>query len=941
MRTNSRSVVVLVGLVLLGMASHPLWSQTEGDFRTRVAVVPMANLTGEDAYDSIATTVTDTVGLVLRLLGSYAVTEVYDVPELAEIDVSQRESLQAIAEAQRFEEVVYGEVTRDEQRRLVFTLSLYNREEAAVKYQHTAIAPSVFDVFDAADEITIALVSEMSDMRIGFGSLEVVKTDGQGLYSIYLNGERIRNPDRDLARVLNGTYEITIHQDRLLGDTIVFRQTVDIIEDELTTVEFAIPAATAEEIAYLERRGRELSERAENAGEEEIEALLSEIAEFQNTARRAESDPQLRALAESILETATEQATQTLTALIQAGDDQYFSDDADFQSARDTYSRYASLINNVYDIRATETGSISGPVAIHADAAGEAIYVLHGIRSARLIALDANLVEVADTDTPFSASPPPEVTAPPQGGRVYATHPSMGIVIAYDGRLNEVARISLDDLPTGRSHTRSLVATDDGFLYVVQGTQVRVFDSQSDFQRDTAIEERFSAALATAGMMPSDACADDRNNIMLLDVEEARVLILNYLGEVISETELELSATRASHRNLHGFSVDPIGNYYLVDEGNHRILKFNRAGKFVTKIGTLGVDPGDLQAPQDIAVFGDGSLLVADTYNNRVQRMQLTATPIVLPEVAQLGVQFAERERTADRALERMDSVRASIKPLRPVGNFTGAIVAGGSSLGLAWLTGVTTESMHTIYEEYQAATDPGAALNLRQDVESQWFISRALMSGTILSAGIASVLVANAILTTTDYASAQRKAIGQLQALSLDAEYEVDPDRWRSLRGAQRVAVVTGVLPPLLGGAAAITLAEINTPISVGSTTFTPSEQSGIALLAGIAPPPVFGHLWGGRFHAGLALAGLVADALAGFGYWLNMSRGADWSPPVSDDGWSSWSRMWAEIQTQAPILFMTAGLGVRLTAGIYDTRNGWLETRDYNAFKAVRPIE
>lgn len=903
-------------------------AQSESDFRTRVAIIPMANQTGEDAYDSVATTVSDTVGLVLRLLGSYAVTEAYDLPELDQVDFSDPDNLHALAEEHRFEEVVFGDVTRNERRELEFTLSLYNREEDTVKYRESAVAATVFDVFDAADEITIALVEEMSDIRIGFGSLVVERASGQGAYSIHLNGERIRNPESNLERVLNGTYTLTIHQNRLLGNTVIFEREVDVLENEETIVEFEIPEATAEEKAYLEEQRAEIQALADSGAE--IEELLEAIAEFQATARRAESDPELRTLSESILEDATQSATRTLTALMEQADGAYYDERPDFESARDVYARFGSLINDVYEFSVGEYGALSGPEKIAATADGSRSYVLAGTSTIRV--LDQDLREIDTIPTRLPLNPAPELTVG-SDGFVYATHPTVDYVIVYSPEDDVTVEIELEEMPLDAGVPRVIASTAQGFVYVIQGTAVRVYDAQAGGERNTSIEERIADALSVQGFQPSHAQVDAGDNVVLFDEDTTEVLTLTYLGEMMQLAGLEIDALAESHVDAVDFGVDRIGNFYLLNADEHEVLKFNRSGSFVAKIGSFGADPGELQSPNGLWLYGDGSMLIADTFNNRIQRFELVATPIVLPEVAQFGVRFAGRETTATRAIERMEIVSESIRPLRPIGQLTGATVFAGGSFGLSLAAGLATESAYELYDEYLATTDPAELSSLRADVERQWVMSRAFMSGTIASVGIASILLTNAILTTTDYASARRKAIGQLQAISMDKEYETDADRWRSLRAAQRVGFFTGVMPPVLGGAAAITISQ------VGWEPLGP-DTAEYALLAGVGSPPIFSHLVGGRFHVGLALAGLVADALAGLGYWIAFERGDAWEPAPLLGNETTLGRMWREIEIQAPLLLMAAGLGVRFTAGVYDTQNGWLETRDFNAYEAIRPI-
>jgi sugar lactone lactonase YvrE len=53
--------------------------------------------------------------------------------------------------------------------------------------------------------------------------------------------------------------------------------------------------------------------------------------------------------------------------------------------------------------------------------------------------------------------------------------------------------------------------------------------------------------------------------------------------------------------------------------GNNRILKFDKAGKFIMEWGKLGTGPGEFDQPHALAFDSQGRLFVGDRNNNRVQ----------------------------------------------------------------------------------------------------------------------------------------------------------------------------------------------------------------------------------------------------------------------------------------------------------------------------------
>jgi sugar lactone lactonase YvrE len=83
----------------------------------------------------------------------------------------------------------------------------------------------------------------------------------------------------------------------------------------------------------------------------------------------------------------------------------------------------------------------------------------------------------------------------------------------------------------------------------------------------------------------------------------------------------------------NGVAADAQGNVYVVDANNHRIQKFDNAGRFVTMWGSQGEGNGQFQFVHPasagvnrgyVAVDRQGNVYVSDTYNNRVQKFDGT-----------------------------------------------------------------------------------------------------------------------------------------------------------------------------------------------------------------------------------------------------------------------------------------------------------------------------
>src|SRR6266481_4059708 len=99
------------------------------------------------------------------------------------------------------------------------------------------------------------------------------------------------------------------------------------------------------------------------------------------------------------------------------------------------------------------------------------------------------------------------------------------------------------------------------------------------------------------------------------------------------------AATRASLSAPFGVAVDKAGNLFIADTSNHRIRKVNPDGMVTTVAGKgVGGFSGDgsaatraaLNLPGGVAVDGAGNLYIADTFNNRIRK--LNTAPVIHTE---------------------------------------------------------------------------------------------------------------------------------------------------------------------------------------------------------------------------------------------------------------------------------------------------------------------
>ncbi|HLZ29385.1 MAG TPA: NHL repeat-containing protein [Chloroflexota bacterium] len=95
-----------------------------------------------------------------------------------------------------------------------------------------------------------------------------------------------------------------------------------------------------------------------------------------------------------------------------------------------------------------------------------------------------------------------------------------------------------------------------------------------------------------------------------------RILELDATGRLQTILNLESFGTYG----LNGLAVDRGGNLYAADTGRNRILVLAPNGALVRQIGHSGTDLGGMTQPMMLAFAPDGTFVVADWENTRLER---------------------------------------------------------------------------------------------------------------------------------------------------------------------------------------------------------------------------------------------------------------------------------------------------------------------------------
>ena len=164
-------------------------------------------------------------------------------------------------------------------------------------------------------------------------------------------------------------------------------------------------------------------------------------------------------------------------------------------------------------------------------------------------------------------------------------------------------------------------------LAVDQSGNVYVADSLNNRVQKFDAEGRLVAVVGSPGQFrePWGVAVDREGNVYVADTWNHRIHKLNRDMQPVktwggppqalvpNPPPLELYGPRA-------IAVDGDGNLWVTDTGHSRLVKYSPDGQPLGSFGTKGTGPGQFQEPVGVTVAVNGDILVADTWNGRVQR---------------------------------------------------------------------------------------------------------------------------------------------------------------------------------------------------------------------------------------------------------------------------------------------------------------------------------
>nr|WP_255479304.1 cell wall-binding repeat-containing protein [Quadrisphaera sp. RL12-1S] len=276
------------------------------------------------------------------------------------------------------------------------------------------------------------------------------------------------------------------------------------------------------------------------------------------------------------------------------------------------------------------------------------------------VAAPPTLSFVAGTGSAVAPSAGPATSSAlsyPQGvavdgaGNVYIADTSNHRIEKVDtfGQLSIIAGTGTAGAPTAGPATSSALYTPSGVavdsagnVYIADTSNHRIEKVNTSGQLSiiagtgTAGAPTAGAATSSTLSYPAGVAVDGAGNVYIADTNSYRIEKVNPSGQlsIIAGTGRQGAptagaATSSTLNQPYGVGVDGAGNVYIADTFNHRIEKVDTSGQLsvIAGAGTTGAATAGaatssaLSYPQGVAVDGAGNVYIADTGNNRIEKV--------------------------------------------------------------------------------------------------------------------------------------------------------------------------------------------------------------------------------------------------------------------------------------------------------------------------------
>lgn len=202
-------------------------------------------------------------------------------------------------------------------------------------------------------------------------------------------------------------------------------------------------------------------------------------------------------------------------------------------------------------------------------------------------------------------------------GRIYVADPPSASIIVFDAVRRKTFRIGVRE-PNNSPRPISLAVDDKSNVYVLDSSlkKVMVYDSLGLFLFSVGDPKSFAkpAGVAVSGdgqrifVVDRGSIEEDDHKVIAYSPDGSELYRIGPRGHGEGQLNVPLAAT-----------VAPDGSLLVLDSGNFRVQSFDPEGRYQFSFGQAGAGFGQFSRPRSIATDKEGKIFVSDASFNNVQ----------------------------------------------------------------------------------------------------------------------------------------------------------------------------------------------------------------------------------------------------------------------------------------------------------------------------------
>lgn len=187
-------------------------------------------------------------------------------------------------------------------------------------------------------------------------------------------------------------------------------------------------------------------------------------------------------------------------------------------------------------------------------------------------------------------------------GHIYVAEYTGGRVQVFDAQGKFITQWMVDP----KMPIRSMAVDRKGTVYIVQSTAITRYEGMTG-------KSLGALSYGGKGRFDNVALTPDGGVVAAAYGKSDDIVRFNASGQAVQTISAAISSqTNRSELDMR-LATDGPGNIYAIGRFNEVVFKFTREGRFVTRIGSEGNEPGQFRSPIAIAVDGQGRIYISDS----------------------------------------------------------------------------------------------------------------------------------------------------------------------------------------------------------------------------------------------------------------------------------------------------------------------------------------